>query len=236
MIKEAIDKILEMRDVKKIKSEDGREYFTHGTFPQHPEIPRTIVVHTLDGLVDMVKDEKLTDCSAYIENHLTVTLQSSRNPLWQTRKCFAKASTKECTFNFGLSMSIERFIVQLQCHFVDSPVKKKIIDLLANITTSEVVTAEDDGIVQNVTAKNKVGHRIEAVKLDPIVELRPYRTFRELEQPIDNFLLRMTTGEPGRLPTVALHSAGGDLWQHVAINSIYEYLKKHLPKENAVIR
>ena len=98
------------------------------------------------------------------------------------------------------------------------------------------MTAEDDGIAQKVTRKRGIDNRIESVKLEPIVKLSPYRTFREIEQPEDRFLLRITAGEPGKLPTVALHEAGGSAWKITAINSIYEYLTDKLNPQHKVIR
>jgi len=236
MILEAIEKILELARPEKLETKNGREFFVDKATAVPPARPNPIELHTLGGLTDMIRNEELTDCDAYIESHLSVSLQSSRDPLWEQRLVFARATTGECRFGYGQNMSIERFIIQLQCHFVDSPVKKRIIDHLANITSSEVLTCEDDGITQKVTRKTGVDNRIAAVKTEPIVQLEPYRTFRELDQPTDSFLLRMTPGNDKLPPSVALHEAGGDLWKHTAINSIYKYLRQRLPEANAVIR
>ena len=55
------------------------------------------------------------------------------------------------------------------------------------------------------------------------VELAPYRTFPEVEQPISKFIFRMQEG-----PRAALYEADGGAWRNKAILSIKEYLQEEL--------
>ena len=61
----------------------------------------------------------------------------------------------------------------------------------------------------------------------PIVRLSPYRTFREIEQPESQFLLRIRTDDRGNAE-VALFEADGGVWRNEARLRIAEYLKEHI--------
>lgn len=57
----------------------------------------------------------------------------------------------------------------------------------------------------------------------PIVKLKPYRTFSEVEQPESEFLVRLSDG--GR---VALYEADGGAWKLQARRNVADYLKENL--------
>lgn len=57
----------------------------------------------------------------------------------------------------------------------------------------------------------------------PIVQLKPYRTFIEIDQPESEFLLRLHDGMK-----VALYEADGGAWKLQARTNIAEYLKTEL--------
>ena len=58
------------------------------------------------------------------------------------------------------------------------------------------------------------------------VELAPYRTFLEVEQPSSSFIFRMKNGPRG-----AIFEADGGAWRNQAILNIKEYLTKELAGE-----
>jgi hypothetical protein len=61
----------------------------------------------------------------------------------------------------------------------------------------------------------------------------PFRTFRELDQPEGEFLLRLRSGA-GDLPMVALYQAEGIAWELTAIESIHSWLADRLPDHTIV--
>jgi len=61
--------------------------------------------------------------------------------------------------------------------------------------------------------------------LKAIVKLSPFRTFREIEQPESEFLLRIRL-DANENPTVALFEADGSAWSIKAMENIVEYVKK----------
>lgn len=66
----------------------------------------------------------------------------------------------------------------------------------------------------------------ENVPIKPIVKLKPYRTFFEVEQPESEFLLRI--GDGGQ---VGLFEADGGMWKMTARYTIKSYLQEALKEE-----
>ena len=62
----------------------------------------------------------------------------------------------------------------------------------------------------------------ENVTIKPIVKLRPYRTFQEVEQPEGLFLIRI------RERGIAFIEADGGMWKLTARNTIKAYLEAEL--------
>lgn len=56
----------------------------------------------------------------------------------------------------------------------------------------------------------------------PIINLRPYRTFQELEQPASDFLIRLDERY------IRFIEADGGMWKLEARKAIKEYLEKEL--------
>ena len=57
----------------------------------------------------------------------------------------------------------------------------------------------------------------------PIVKLKPYRTFSEVDQPESEFLLRLSEGA-----RVALYEADGGAWTLQARRNVADYLRTAL--------
>lgn len=59
--------------------------------------------------------------------------------------------------------------------------------------------------------------------VNPIVRLKPYRTFNEVDQPESEFLVRLSEGG-----YVALYEADGGAWTLQARRNVADYLKTAL--------
>lgn len=240
MITDAINRILELGRKEEYTDTYGREHLKIGSslIPFEPSRPSAIKLHTLNGLLDLIKSEKLEDkCCIWINDPSEVSLVGFRDEKWQKRATFAQSNTFNFNFPLERFMDIETFIIKVQCEFKDSANKKTLIDHVSKVTGSEVLIAEDDGIAQVVTARSELSRK-ERVKLNPIIDLQPWRTFREVEQPQESFLLRMKKTTVNGEPTIAaaLFSTDGNMWQHEAVENIYTYLQKLIPTNIPIIR
>ncbi|MEG0409306.1 MAG: hypothetical protein RR623_10580, partial [Bacilli bacterium] len=120
--------------------------------------------------------------------------------------------------DFNQYMSVEQMIIQLQTCFKDTENKAKLIAMISKLSKDTKVEVEDDGISQKVSAQEGVALKGE-VTLPPLVKLIPQRTFYEVMQPEQLFLLRVDGN-----CRVALYDADGGAWKYQCQQSIIEYL------------
>ena len=236
MIREAINRVIELAAptlVKLDKDEDGekRIYCDQNLTAIKEPTPKALSVHTLQGLCDWIVADAghidMSDAIIVVEDHKTVSIKSGLDEKWAQRHHYINASpASRDEFEFGRFMGIESFIIRVQCGFVDSANKKKVIKAVSSVTGTLVKQADDDGVAQKVTVENSVSRRPEETTLDPMVALQPFRTFTEVTQPESLFLLRMKS-HPEKLPEVALFPADGGAWKNVAILAIADFLREN---------
>lgn len=80
----------------------------------------------------------------------------------------------------------------------------------------------DNGVSQVATVKEGAATLTKAEVPSP-ANLRPYRTFLEVEQPDSPFVFRIN-----KYGHCALFEADGGIWKHVAMERIHEYLTQSL--------
>lgn len=215
---------------------DGKT-FTTGAYKQLTADPRSfqfplppkLTVGTLSGLVDTIKSgfENLNKTSLllHIINYDEVQLISTTSDDYGRRNVFATAKLATGnSFKFGQYMDHADFMIGLQTHFVVTPDSTHWTKLASNLTNEKVVTSDDDGLSQRVGVRQGVWAQ-GAVDVRPIVELAPFRTFRDIPQPVSAFLVRLKNVENG-IPQIALFEADGGLWQRYAMDSIKEFLQR----------
>jgi hypothetical protein len=129
------------------------------------------------------------------------------------------------TFEFDHFYALEDVIISLQTVFGDTKERADLLQLLGTIKDENVRTATDDGITQSVTVKAGI-QIVEGKEAPNRVELVPFRTFREIDQPASPFVLRLRQGREGGLPTAALFEADGGQWSLTAIASIKAFLEE----------
>lgn len=96
--------------------------------------------------------------------------------------------------------------------------------LVNDISLGAKVIYNDNGVATTVTTKSGVSLQTnEAIR--PIVKLRPYRTFQEVEQPESTFLIRIN--DRG----ISFIEADGGMWRLTARNTIKAFLEEKLAAE-----
>ena len=122
-------------------------------------------------------------------------------------------------------MDHDKAMIALQCKFQPNEGTEYLLGLLSRIATEGSVTSEDNGISQQVTVHKGVS-LVGRENVRPIVKLKPYRTFWEIDQPESEFLVRVKEGGQ-----IGLFEADGGAWKYKARKAIAEYLKEALAKE-----
>ena len=118
-------------------------------------------------------------------------------------------------------LPFEQAAVALQTRFQDSPDRQYAMQLLSQITTGAKVTYNDTGIATTVVTTKGVALQ-QNTTIKPIITLKPYRTFQEIDQPDGLFLIRID--ERG----ITFTEADGGMWKIKARQTIKKYLEEKL--------
>jgi len=215
---------------------DGVTFTTRQVWePPRDPVPVALKINTLTGLLDYVNKgaDGLTFPDDYglmvhVVNERQVDVVSGLFGRTHQRKTYATASADavlcKSNFNYGEFYDVEQFIIKLLSLFDNvGEGRESVLKIVGNLKEENVRNTDDDGVTQTVTAKTGIA-RVGEVKVPNPVYLAPFRTFREVTQPLSPFVLRMKQGREGGLPTVALFEADGGKWKLDAIGFIKEFL------------
>jgi len=225
MIREALQYLVGMREVE-IFHENGQSFADKTVQLLEGPTANAITVHSLSGLVEYLKSNFDTDdrLMVHVVSPTEVVAFSEVNGDMNRNK-YIKAQAMLPQFNFNNWYNSEDFIIKLQSTFVNNGDREIMLKVIGNIKEEDVRSTGDDGVSQAVTAKTGVA-TVGNVRVPNPVELKPYRTFVDVEQPESEFIFRMKSG-----PNCALFEADGGAWKLDAVNNVAEYLKKALDNE-----
>jgi hypothetical protein len=234
MIKEAIEKIISLAPPNVIKGTDGLERTDKDLKLVKPPTPEQVSVLTLLGFTQVIS-EKIEAFDAksvfiHVENHLKVALVGIKSDQWGRRPRFLEANCADDVgkFTFGNFQSAEPFIIGLQACFVPGAGDiDYVLRVASNLAAEAVTTADDDGISQRVGMKAGVVLKSQEV-VKARVKLAPYRTFREVEQPVSEFILRLRSGREGEVPTCGLFEADGGRWKLDTVQAVSVWLSRNI--------
>ena len=217
MLKEAIEKIEEL--AKPIILDKGdRTYAVNKDGEAQEIIPEVVYqsclyLNSLDALVQMVKTEgtradRPDKLYLSVKDHMTVTcFGHPQHDLREDRIFYYEAAAKDVPgWDGEVKMPFDRAAVALQTRFQDGGDRDYALTLLSQITCGAKVTYNDTGIATTVVTNKGVSLQQNST-IRPIVKLRPYRTFQEVDQPEGLFLIRID--ERG----ITLTEADGGRWK-----------------------
>ena len=218
--REFIEKIEDMTGPKVIETVQGTFSDKH-LYRIENELADTIVLSSLSGLAEMIKQEMN-------EYNLPLFVRATsaervhvfgaiRDDMQRERPFTAEA--KFIGFDFNEYISIENMIICLKSRFAPTEDRDYLVQLLGNITDQQSVQTKDDGITQSATVKSGI-QLVGEQRIKPIVTLKPYRTFLEVEQPASDFLIRLKDGR------AALFEADGGAWEREAVKNVADKLRE----------
>ena len=143
------------------------------------------------------------------------------------REELMKADAVVNEFRFNEYYDQERFLIELQANFLETPDLLTIMQVAGNIKSGTTANYSDDGVSQKTTVK--MGVELNDVIVPNPVKLRPYRTFAEIEQPESRYVFRIKDTDRG--PAFKLVEADGGLWKNGTMQKIKEYLEYELSEE-----
>jgi len=245
-----IDTAQKAVDIKKIEVE-GKTYSDKKLVEVRPDRLRPVrdilKLATLTSLVDYLKQNPdqigFKNCLLQIESPTRVSLQEILDGEYadaQFRPTLVAVEQSDLVApegilrDFGFNQYVDRevFHLALLALFEPSPDRDYLIQLVSNLTASNVTTAKDTGIAQSVTLQKSI-IKMEVVEVKPILELQPFRTFREIRQPASRFVFRLQS-DGDSVPECALFEADGGEWKLDAMRQIANYLEYRIkPVEGA---
>ncbi len=222
-----IQAIIEENRVE-IKEIDGRQFSTKPLIEIKPvkNEAKEIRFSDLSSIVEIVKREKYRfhyPLYINIETEKAVTVLTSMDNEKERERPYS-ALAEGSKFNFGRGYDYENFVISIRSLFTQSQETANLLQLLKKVANVESVEVEDDGISQQVVAKQ--GAMLASdIKISPILKLAPFRTFIEVEQPESEFLFRISE------KTFALYEADGGAWKIRAKQNIRAFFEQSLKDE-----
>ena len=237
MLKEAIEKIRQMAldgaEIKTIEIDDWiyskdekGGLVAVAEKDTKRKIPDCIKATSLEGLVNWIKAENEYD-KIFIEinEYDCVSCSTKRSAVREGKShLLFSAESRNNTFREGYR-NHEAAMIELRSKYQHTDDIDYLLQLLSTITLEDSVQSNDNGLTQQVTVRKGIG-LAEKKTVKPIVKLKPYRTFYEVEQPESEFLVRIN--DEGK---IGFYEADGGMWKMTARYTIKEYLEKALKEE-----
>lgn len=224
MDRTAIEKIVEL-GTPNIHEENGYIYTDkHLSVIEEPRVS-TITFHTLDGLINTLRSEYTNFNGPMLIDvcdEETIVVYSAIILSDRQREIPYKVNAEIVNVPFNHKLDYETMMITLKSKFVETPELLELVKLLGTICEENNAQYADDGFTQTVVVRKGIALKDNKV-INPIVKLKPYRTFNEVDQPESQFLIRLSEGG-----YVALYEADGGAWKLQARKNVAEYLKNAL--------
>jgi hypothetical protein len=208
---------------------DSKTYKCAGYHPALDEYPSCLGINNLTGIVDYLNDapENWKDTFIHVEDFDKAVLYQAMEGDFNQRIAIVAASSRPCQFPFGRKMDVEEFIISLHGMFIPNLDRDYLLKLVSGIKIDASANITDDGISQTVAAKQGVSSLITEIAIKNPIELQPFRTFNEVEQPASQFIFRL--GKNNDTAVCSLHECDGEAWKQGAIQNIKGFFNKQLP-------
>lgn len=232
MLKAAIEKIQELCAPKVVDVEGVSYLIDENGYTQIKkklEYPSCIDLSSLDALVAFIKTEAVNRYSQVyitIPDHMTVKcFTQPYKDLREDRVYLYKATATDVPgWGEKVALGFEEAQIALRTRFQHTPDTDYALKLLSDITLGGKVTFNDNGVATSVVTKKGIDLQSNAA-IRPIINLRPYRTFQEVEQPESQFLIRINERN------ITFIEADGGMWKLVARKTVKDYLSYELSAE-----
>ena len=231
MERTGIEKIVELA-APNLQEIDGRTYTDKRIIPVERPRVKTLELTTLNSLVKLSQEEStdyITPLIVQVSSYDTVDVFAGIQTDDRKRENPYHCKAETIHIQFDQKLGYESMMIALKSKFVQTPELLELVKLLGSITEQNSAQVSDDGFSQNVVVRKGIALK-DNKTINPIVKLRPYRTFAEIDQPESEFLLRLSDGA-----NVALYEADGGAWKLEARKRIADYLREALNGQEDIL-
>lgn len=221
MLAKMIDKIVSLKETKTFQI-DGQTY-TDGqlNIVRPPKMePASIQFHSLDAIVKMVRTElEQIGKRLYIsvDDYNGVTVFSTYDDEYS--RWFLYCATADAPGFPSGWREIDKALIELRSLCIPEEGAKKLIALLSSVNFDEGMEVRDNGVSQEIKVNSGVSLK-QMAKIEPRVELRPFRTFLEVRQPASEFIVRVDKNKG-----VGIFESDGGVWKLEAKQNIVNYFR-----------
>ena len=231
MERTGIEKIVELA-APNVQEIDGRTYTDKRIIPVERPRVKTLELTTLNSLVKLIQEEStdyITPLIVQASSYDTVDVFAGIQAADRRRENPYRCKAETIRIQFDQKLDYESMMIALKSKFVQTPELLELVKLLGSITEQNSAQVSDDGFSQNVVVRKGIALK-DNKTINPIVKLKPYRTFAEIDQPESEFLLRLSDGA-----NVALYEADGGAWKLEARKRIADYLREALDGQEDIL-
>jgi len=191
--------------------------------------PDTLSLHSLDAMVKLVRTEAAkVQAPLYITipDHMTVRCfgQPDPNARYFRQVYYEANATDVPGWGEKVQLGFEEAQIAMRTRFQETADTIYALKLLSDICCGAKVVYNDNGIATTVTTQKGVALQSNE-QIRPIITLKPYRTFQEVEQPESIFLIRVN--EHG----ISFTEADGGMWKLKARQIVKAFLEEQLAEE-----
>ena len=210
-----------------VKEICGKTYATKN-LTRYDKAPKAAAISasSLSAMIDYIRDcntEFPGNMIVHIVSPTQVRLMSALNAEREREVLFETiAETSE--FQFDKWYDQERMMIELQANFQKNDDLEVLLKATGNIKQKNDQSYSDDGCTQIATMTVGVAAQENVIVPNP-VELIPYRTFQEVDQPSSKFVFRIGDKEA---PAFKLVEAEGGIWKNTAILNIKNFISSNL--------
>lgn len=232
MIKEAIDRLIGLAEIRTIEAAGrlwvkGKDNVTYLKAPEE-QPPKPIKIFSLGSMISYLAINPdgldLEKINIHIAGPRMVEVYSALMPkMGNIRFTYMQAFADVPAFQFDQYMPLEDFILGLQACFKSNDDLLNVVLMLSNLANETIRQNQDDGFTQTLQIKTGLTTKSE-VKVKNPVRLVPLRTFREVEQPSGDFILRLRNNG-NAAPMVALFGSDTTTYDLQAMDAIAKYLQ-----------
>jgi len=231
MERTGIEKIVELA-APNVQEIDGRTYTDKRIIPVERPRVKTLELTTLNSLVKLIQEESvdyIAPLIVQVSSYDTVDVFAGIQAADRRRENPYRCKAETIRIQFDQKLDCESMMIALKSKFVQTPELLELVKLLGSITERNSAQVSDDGFSQNVVVRKGIALK-DNKTINPIVKLKPYRTFAEIDQPESEFLLRLSDGA-----NVALYEADGGAWKLEARKRIADYLREALSGQEDIL-
>jgi hypothetical protein len=193
MIREAIDRVLELSDPDTIVVGD-RTWRKGGYSEIEERICEPLYFHTLMAIADYAESEEApADVMIHVASPTEVRVFG---PLTREKKrnVYAVSGAMiDSHYPIRQWLSQDQFVTNVQTHFDDLGDRAALLKIAGTIRGGQTAVLEDDGVTQKVTTARGVVST-QMTEMPNPVTLVPWETFPEIPQPERKYIVRLQGG------------------------------------------